>query len=91
MITPRENLLRLLRREGYDAIAPDFVLCPSQQAEFHRRYGAEANYQDVYGFAWRNVNDIMLPPSEIDYAAFYLEQDRPLDRHLGRRPRNGQQ
>ncbi len=71
-MTQRENLLRLLRREGFAWIPPQFYLCPSLEEEFHRRTGYAGDYEDYYGFAWRNVRDLQpVRHSPEPYAAYH--------------------
>ncbi len=41
MPTPRENLLRTLKREGFDSAPLDFELCPSQLERFKSETGAQ--------------------------------------------------
>ena len=55
-LTPRENLLRLWRREGFEEIPVQFDLCPSQQQEFIRRYGEDNNYGVFYRFPWKDLS-----------------------------------
>jgi uroporphyrinogen decarboxylase len=45
MSTPRENLLRSMRREGYDRVPVDFQLCDSQLARFRSETGSWDPYE----------------------------------------------
>lgn len=56
-MTPRENLLSLLRRTGYEWIPVEFVLCPSQVAEFKKRYG-EQDYKTFFKMPWKDIPDL---------------------------------
>ena len=38
-MTARENLLAMLRRQGYETVPLEFSLCPSLEAHFKRRLG----------------------------------------------------
>ena len=38
-MTPRENLLHLLRREGYETVPVEFMLCPSLEKSFQEEIG----------------------------------------------------
>ncbi|MHB9130167.1 MAG: uroporphyrinogen decarboxylase family protein [Armatimonadota bacterium] len=53
-MTPRENLLRLLRRQGYDSVPCHFSLCPSLVETYQARTGGAVPYEEYYGFpfAW---------------------------------------
>ncbi len=46
-MTPRENILRALRREGFEHVPVDFVLCESQIEEFRKRFGHD-DYQSYF-------------------------------------------
>lgn len=54
MSTPRENLIRTLRREGFDNIPVDFELCESQVSEFEARFGHK-DYPGYFGQPHRPV------------------------------------
>ena len=45
-MTPRENLLHLLRKEGYEEVPVDFSLCPSQE-ESYRKTSVIIKTQDL--------------------------------------------
>jgi len=49
----RENILKVLRREGLESIPVDFVLCDSQIADFKKRFGHD-NYQSYFGLFHRS-------------------------------------
>lgn len=50
-MSPRENLISLYRRRGYDAVPVQFSLCPSLQQEFKNRYGDGRSHVDHFDFA----------------------------------------
>ena len=52
MNTPRANLLRTLRRQGFDQVPVDFWLCDSQIEAFRQRTGHE-DYQRWFGLSHR--------------------------------------
>jgi uroporphyrinogen decarboxylase len=55
-LTPRENLINMWRRQGYE-YAPAFcILCPSLEDEFKKRYGSEANLDEQFQFPFRGVS-----------------------------------
>jgi uroporphyrinogen decarboxylase len=64
MSTPRENLLRTLRRQGFDQVPVDFWLCESQIEAFRRRTGHE-DYQDWFGLSHRMFEMEVLPPDTL--------------------------
>ncbi len=54
-LTPRENLLKLWRREGFEYTPAYFILCPSLVEEFKKRYGESESYEDKFNFPFRIV------------------------------------
>ncbi len=54
MISPRENILKTLRREGYDYIPVDYVFCDSQIKAFKERFGHE-DYESYFGMCHRTI------------------------------------
>ena len=71
MKNPRENLLSLLRREGFDYAPAMFSLCPSQVSRFHEKYGKDADYQAVFEFPWRFVGTSFTRALRTDWSEFY--------------------
>jgi uroporphyrinogen decarboxylase len=51
---PRENLLRTLRRQGFDQVPVDFKICRSQIEDFKKRFGHE-DYQGYFGLSHREL------------------------------------
>ena len=83
-MTPRENLLNLYRRKGFEQAPVGFNLCESLEHEFKRRYPAANSYHEHFdfpyrniidpGFAWNFENLEMIPGrSETDWHQFYPE------------------
>lgn len=57
-MTPRENLLSLYRRTGYEAAPVGMTLCPALAAEFDRRHpGARGDYLAFFGAPYRILYD----------------------------------
>jgi uroporphyrinogen decarboxylase len=54
MNTPRENLLRTLRRQGFDSVPIDMSLCPSQVDAFKKKFG-HTDYQAWFKISHRAV------------------------------------
>ncbi len=53
-LTPRENLIRAARRQGFDWVPLDLLLCDSQIKSFRKRFGHE-DYFDWFGVDFRWV------------------------------------
>lgn len=68
MTTPRENLLRLLRRQGYDHVPVSFDLCPSLEAEYRRAEASGVPYAAHFGFPLANAPAPI--PTDMDRAHF---------------------
>jgi len=54
MNTPRQDLLRCLRRKGFDKVHVDYVLCDSQIADFESRFGT-VDYETFFGLSHRRL------------------------------------
>jgi uroporphyrinogen decarboxylase len=54
MIIPREDLLRCLRRQGFEKVHTDFVFCQSQIDEFKKRFGY-TDYETNFGLSHRKL------------------------------------
>ena len=54
MNTPRENIIRTLRRDGFDSVPVDFVFCESQIEDFKERFGHD-DYRSFFGLSHRPV------------------------------------
>jgi uroporphyrinogen decarboxylase len=78
---PRENLISLYRRQGFERAPVQFVLCPALELEFERRYPDQGSYDEVFGFPMRVITDPgfpwiaetpeFVPQREWDYARYY--------------------
>jgi uroporphyrinogen decarboxylase len=53
MFTPRENILKTLRREGFESVPVDFVLCKSQIEDFEKRFGHK-DFETYFGLCHRS-------------------------------------
>jgi uroporphyrinogen decarboxylase len=53
MFTPRENILKTLRREGFGSVPVDFVLCKSQIEDFEKRFGHK-DFETYFGLCHRS-------------------------------------
>ena len=81
-MTPRENLLTLYRRQGFEQVPVGFTLCDSLEKEFKKRYPKAENYQELFQFPYRNIidpgfswnfeNRNMLPEQmNVDWSKYY--------------------
>jgi uroporphyrinogen decarboxylase len=55
-MNPRENILSLYRRQGYEKAPVDFHLCPSLEETYKTKYGGDTWYGERFGFAARGVS-----------------------------------
>lgn len=71
-MSPRENLLRLLRRQGYEHNPVEFALCPSLVDTYRARTGGDLSYGDYFAFAHREVDAPTIPGREgTDWLRYY--------------------
>lgn len=68
MSTPRENLLRMLRRQGYDQVPYEFFLCPHLIEVFKEQEKTDQSYFDYFEIPWRRLTD--LRPDDDDRSRF---------------------
>ncbi len=54
MPTPRENIIKALKRQGFDFVPVDFVFCDSQIKAFRERFGHD-DYESYLGMCHRPV------------------------------------
>ncbi len=54
MISPREDLLRCLRREGFEKVHVDYVFCDSQIEAFSQRFG-NLDFETYLGLSHRKI------------------------------------
>jgi uroporphyrinogen decarboxylase len=69
-LTPRENLLKIWRRQGFEYAPAHFYLCPSLIEEFKRRYGSVEPYFDKFNFPIRYVSAAMKENKQ-DWMRYY--------------------
>ncbi|MCL2812469.1 MAG: hypothetical protein FWD25_11370 [Clostridia bacterium] len=75
-MTKRENLLSLMRRQGYDSVPVEFSLCPHLHHIYKEKTGGALPFDEYFGFPWKRVEGIRLPPR--DLAMFRPFFDPPL-------------
>ena len=64
-MTNRENFLSLIRRQGYERVPVEFVLCPSLQQKIKERFGTD-DYESYFGFPWKKIEDIRLIDHDVE-------------------------
>ncbi|MEG2456111.1 MAG: uroporphyrinogen decarboxylase family protein, partial [Oscillospiraceae bacterium] len=68
MKTKRDNLLSLLRKEGYEQAPWEFALCPSLEADYHRTEHTDEDYMQHFEMPWRRLPDLC--PDDDDRSRF---------------------
>lgn len=74
----RENLLALLKRQGYRNVPVDFSLCPSLVQEYKNRTEANESYTDYFGMPWKSIRDRILIDKDNDkFKKYYNFELKP--------------
>lgn len=75
-MTPRENLISLFKRKGYERAPVQFDLCPLQNEKFQQEIGNNnLNYTEYYKFPYRSAGDMTIKKVEPKtYIQFYDKQ-----------------
>ncbi|MBN1623882.1 MAG: hypothetical protein JW903_05905 [Clostridia bacterium] len=76
MKSPRENLLSLYRKKGYDYAPVYLDLCPSKVSEFKEKFG-DTDYRRYFGFPEINVPDLIVEPVEFEKRLSYIDNAVP--------------
>lgn len=81
IISQRDNLLSLYRREGYERAPVHFVLCPALEGHFRRVHAGGQAYEVVFdfpmrvitdpGFPWISEKEGFVPARQWDYERYY--------------------
>ena len=72
MMTPRENLLSLWRRNGYETVPVDFALSPAMVEKFLRNHpGHGDDYREFFSFPAREVRANFLRQKETNWMRYY--------------------
>lgn len=53
----RENLLSLLRRDGYEYAPVSFNFCPSLVQEYNKQTNSKKSYNDYFNMPWHCIDD----------------------------------
>jgi len=80
-MTPRENLLSLYRRNGFDSAPVHFNLCPELEKTFRNKYPDQSEYAEFFeipvqmitdpGFPWIAEIEGFVPKRTWDYSLYY--------------------
>ena len=54
MLTPRDNIIRALKRQGFDYVPVDYVFCDSQIDDFEKRFG-HRDYESYFEMCHRPI------------------------------------
>lgn len=58
-MNPRENLLSLLRKQGYETMPYEFSLCPSLVKSYEKNEKTDMDYKEHFGMPWRAVKPLV--------------------------------
>jgi uroporphyrinogen decarboxylase len=67
----RENLLSLLRREGFEYIPPEFDLCPHLVDVYRQKTGQNIPYPEYFEMPWRGIPDIKMSDNTKNFLPWY--------------------
>lgn len=73
----RENLLRLLRRQGYEFAPVEFALCEKLENDYRKFEKTDEDYRDYFQMDWRNAPPLM--PDNTDLSRFLPYHGGSLD------------
>ncbi len=76
MKSPRENLISLYRKNGYDYAPVYFDLCPSKVSEFKENF-SDSDYRQYFAFPEINVPDLVVEPVEFEKRLSYIDNAAP--------------
>ncbi len=78
MMTPRENLKSLLKRQGYETPPPFFFLCPHLEAVYRQQTGSDKPFEEYFGFANRQIGYVAGRAAEnLEWSRFYPDRLAP--------------
>jgi len=81
-MNPRENLLSLLRRTGYEQAPIDMNMCPSIEKDFRDETGTVLSLADYFDFPVRAVQDANVNPRNPMDAKLLFEEDLHPNTHF---------
>ncbi len=76
-MNPRENLLSLLKKQGFSYVPPEFKLSPHLIEVFREKTGQE-DFFSYFQMPWRRVCDLRLDrPADAAYLPYYADGLKP--------------
>jgi uroporphyrinogen decarboxylase len=83
IMTTRENLLSLVRRQGYESVPVHFGLCPHLAERYKNEICNDKTYPEYYNFPYLMVGDLKLKEADkslfIGYYDFELKNETIID------------
>jgi uroporphyrinogen decarboxylase len=77
MMTKRDNMISLFRRQGYTEVPVDVNLCPSLIELLRKETGA-ADYAEYFGLPFRNIADLNMFEHDSDrFKVYFKDQLKP--------------
>jgi len=78
-LSPRENLLSLYRRQGYEYAPAEIMLCPAQMETFTQKTGRpEKELADHFAFPFRGVQGLrQIAADKAEFLRYYPDGLRP--------------
>jgi uroporphyrinogen decarboxylase len=71
IVNHRENLMSLLRREGFSYIPPTFSLTPHLVDVYRERTGSSLPYEEYFDMPWRDIPDINPPDNSKTFLSWF--------------------
>ncbi len=78
----RENLLKLLKRQGFGEVPCEFMLCPDLVKLYEEKIQSPLEYYDYFEMPWRRVSELFPSDMSVDkYQKYYknLKPDTEID------------
>jgi uroporphyrinogen decarboxylase len=80
MSTPREKMLKTLRRQGVEQVPVEYKMCPSQVAAFKARFG-HTDYETYFNQFHRSLY-IALKPTYVNGTDLFVKEKLPPDTEI---------
>lgn len=64
-MTERQNLISLLRRQGYDRIPVEFNFCPHLEKVYRENTRTFKNYRSYFKMPWESVGGLFVSPTHL--------------------------
>ncbi len=72
-MTPRENLISLLRRQGYEYTPVQLEFCPSLVARFHTEIGESIKYEEYFHHPYHQIDGQWSSETDRDWSSYFPE------------------